>query len=473
MSFASLFNTRVAPFQQKRIVVSLWHKTHKTNTKGVAPISLRITIDGKRSEVSTGIRVRPEQKDSQGRTLVPSEWDKVRGEIRGSAPAVVKLNEHLQLMMAHVLEVANLMKAHGRKVTAVTLSRQLKEPFVAESPCFIAMCEKQFHCHYTVSHPATRKAKEYGLTQLRLWHGKGVLPLEEFTRTRAQAFYMWLLDTRGIKPSSAGQILQSLGALFRLAVNEGLAELDQYPFRAIRRRKNPKVEPLRLSLTQFMQLRDAELPAHLQVARDVYVAQYYLYGSRIGAVLKLRRQDVDSDTVGVQAEKGGTYRRIVITPELQEVFDRQPGSSDPNALLFPLLRPDFFTLLPDQQLQERARVIANVGRHLKEVGQLLGIQGNLHSHTARHTLATHAADTGGIRIAQALLGHSSVQMTERYTGKAQDSALTSVAASIYALSAVAPVGPPVPEGPGARIIPFRKIQQSTHNGFRQKGGTAS
>jgi hypothetical protein len=54
----------------------LWLCKSKVNSKGLAPLFLRITIDGEKAEISTGISISEKQ------------WDAKKSLIKGSAEEV-------------------------------------------------------------------------------------------------------------------------------------------------------------------------------------------------------------------------------------------------------------------------------------------------------------------------------------------------------------------------------------------------
>lgn len=55
--------------------------------------------------------------------------------------------------------------------------------------------------------------------------------------------------------------------------------------------------------------------------------------------------------------------------------------------------------------------------HLKELSKKIGLTKPLHMHLARHTFATTITLSNGVPIESVskMLGHSSIQMTQRYS----------------------------------------------------------
>jgi integrase len=448
LSFAKL----AAQFQTVSLQTLLWRPKAKTNADGLAPIMLRITVDGRRIERSSGLRV------------AEADWEpKGGGRIRGNSTLVKKQNEQLQLLKAHVSELVNLMKATGRIITVRTLALQLESPSVGKAPCFIALCQQQLDLHYG-GNPVSYAARQHGLRTLINWRGRTAdgqpvpLPLDEFTPELAANLYQWLLSVRRQKVSTANAVIGTLTTLFKRAAEMGLVELSENPFRLLRTKKKAPVQRLRLSLAQFAALRDKQdLCERAGLARDVYVAQYYLHGSRLGAVLMLRWQDVTPTHVRLQAEKGGPLKNIRLAPELARVLARyRSAAADPAALVFPVLPAWFHTLLtPSGQFTARKAATTAINKGLLLAGEAVGLPTGLHSHTARHTLALHAATAAGIRVAQTMLGHASMKQTEAYVGELPDEALNEAERLLYGVAA-SPASPPAPTLPveGGRVVPM-------------------
>jgi integrase len=450
MSQPTSFTKLAAQFQTVNLQTLLWRPKAKANAEGLAPIMLRITVDGQRIERSSGLRVSE------------AEWEpKNGGRIRGNSAVVKKQNEQLQLLKAHVAELVNLMKATGRLVTARTLALQLESPSVGKCPCFIALCQQQLDLHYGAN-PCSYATRKHGINSLIDWRGRTAegqpvpLPVDEFTPELAASLYQWLLSVRRNKVSTANSVIGTLETLYKRAAEMGLVELSENPFRLLRKKKKAPTQRLRLSLAEFAALRDmAVAEPRAALARDVYVTQYYLHGSRMGAVVMLRWQDVSATHVRLQAEKGGPLKNIRIAPELARVLARyRPAEADPAALIFPVLPSHFHTLLsPAEQFKARKVAATAINRGLRLLEAEAGLRTGLHSHTARHTLALHAATAAGLRVAQTMLGHKSIKQTEAYIGELGDEALNEAEQLLYGVGSPLPPAP-TPPTEGGRVVPL-------------------
>ena len=88
-------------------------KKQKNYKSGVAPIYLRITVDGKRSEVTTG------------RECDPERWNSKAGHAVGTKEDIKSLNSFLDNLNAKVYTAHRFLSENNRLITADTLKNQL------------------------------------------------------------------------------------------------------------------------------------------------------------------------------------------------------------------------------------------------------------------------------------------------------------------------------------------------------------
>ena len=141
----------------------------------------------------------------------------------------------------------------------------------------------------------------------------------------------------------------------------------------------------------------------------------YGAGLRAGEVLRLRVKHIDSEqkVIRVEQAKGKKDRLVMLSPDtlalLREWWKVRPKRWDAGVdvmerLLFPGRKPG--QPLSTHQLN-------NI---FHEAATAAGIRKAVNLHSLRHSFATHLFDRGeDIRKIQALLGHSKLETTARYT----------------------------------------------------------
>jgi len=253
--------------------------------------------------------------------------------------------------------------------------------------------------------------------------GAGTLAMYRVAADRLAAFLGRERDSRTVGPADAEAYARHLGeglaantynkhvnalsAVWRvLAPSMGL-DADANPWAGIARRKlRPHV---RRALTaaevdRLMGAADGEL--RTLIAIGAYT------GLRLGDACRLRWEDVQGGTVRVSTSKTGARVAIPVHPRLAEALgDRRGGKGhvmpglaerhgrDPSGVSKAVMRA--------------FRAAGIVGESVRE-GRKATTDCSFHS--LRHTFVTRAIEAGVPQaMVQALVGHSSAAMTERYT----------------------------------------------------------
>lgn len=130
----------------------------------------------------------------------------------------------------------------------------------------------------------------------------------------------------------------------------------------------------------------------------------YASGLRVSELCSLDINHVDDTLLRVMG-KGSKERMVPIAQAAVHAIDHylQFRDGDEQPALF---------------LNGRGKRInrISVWKMIKECGQAAGINKNISPHTLRHSFATHLLENGAdLRVIQEMLGHASINSTERYT----------------------------------------------------------
>jgi integrase/recombinase XerD len=427
-----------------KVNITFWINQAKANQAGKLPVSMRIAIAGKRAEVSTGIRCLPLEWNKATKRLVSVKWNEQQAAFvpTGKHTAATNaLNTTLDDLEARTRLLASDMRQQeqpGRPVTAQALRTKLLYPNreADPEPCALALLEA---AQLTYANLFTRASARTAVNRLRCYLAPATtLPLSELTPAWCSKFEAW---ATGRASSAAARTYSiTLSALFSRA----LPELRN-PWASKAKRKVVTVKPRYvLSRAELSALESLALPTKQAcIARDIYMAQYYLHGSRVGAVLELMWARVDwvNARVHFKAEKGGDWHNVALRPQLAAILRRYytPGATGP---VFPLLPANYASRTTAERFNLRKAANTYVWRGLQAAAKLLGLPGQLHSHTARHTLATHTVvATGSFRAAQSLLGHHSIAVTEKYVRAMLPDEKDAAADAVYRTTAPSPTTP--------------------------------
>lgn len=221
--------------------------------------------------------------------------------------------------------------------------------------------------------------------------------------------FLAVLRDRRYADSSLSRTLIAIRVLFRFLKREGVVAAD-----CTRYLSSPalwRILPDVLSSQEIEALLAAPDPSTATGARDRAILEV-LYGSglRVSELCGLGLYDVDESSVRVKKGKGDKQRIVPLGRKGIEAVDHYllhyRGEVSPEEK-----NPPLFVTSRGTRID---RIL--VWKRIKELAKEAGIQKNIFPHTLRHSFATHLLDNGAdLRIIQEMLGHASIDSTDRYT----------------------------------------------------------
>jgi integrase/recombinase XerD len=222
---------------------------------------------------------------------------------------------------------------------------------------------------------------------------------DRITEQQARGF-LSELSGRGLSASTINQAICAVRFFFGEVLRR---EWDL----EIHYQRAPQRVPVTLSPDEVARLLAAVESLRERTAMEIA----YAAGLRLGEVLNLKLTDIDSDQMilRVKQGKGRKDRNVMLSPALLETLRSYWRASRPRVWLFPSPSgkgPLNATII--QRAVAHARIQARIGKRVS-------------FHSLRHSFATHLLESGvNVRTIQALLGHSSLGTTQRYTHVAGD-----------------------------------------------------
>jgi len=132
----------------------------------------------------------------------------------------------------------------------------------------------------------------------------------------------------------------------------------------------------------------------------------YGAGLRISEAVKIRIRDIDSKRMLIRVEegKGRKDRYVMLSKRLQGVLRAYWRAARPKDYLFPGWR------------EGHPMTCGALSMACRNAAKNSGLWKRITAHTLRHSFATHLLENGtDTRVIQALLGHSRIDTTARYT----------------------------------------------------------
>ena len=219
----------------------------------------------------------------------------------------------------------------------------------------------------------------------------------EMGETEVRQFILHLARERKASASVHTTHVTALKFLYRITLRR--PEVVQHLPYPKRPKTLPEVLTMQEVLALFRAIKSATYKAILALA--------YGAGLRISEVCTLKPTDIDSQRMRIHVRRGkGNRDRYVLLGETMLTLLRE---------YYPKARRKGDYLFPGQKPQTPLTPAA-IRKVLKMVAAQAGLSKKITPHTLRHSFATHLLETGyDLRVVQALLGHASIQTTQRYT----------------------------------------------------------
>jgi len=380
--------------------ILFWLYRHRKTSNQECPVYLRVTVNGKRSEISTQKAVRE------------SDWDQHSQRVKPKAQDSHIINSYLDLTRGRIQSIYNQLLASNETFTAALI----KDRFLGRQnkPAFKSLCDA-FDYNYRLMAAEAKQNKISSKTLLRYVITKNKVlafmkasyncedkPLPEIRLAFITEFHHYLITTDHLQNNTAHKYLKNLKKVMNLAV--GLDWISSNPFAQF---KCSYANPEREILTQIElnNIMSKELfSKRLEEVRDVFVFCCYT-GFAHAEIYKFNRNAVIRDINGdllLSTIRAKTKRResVPLLPIPLSIIDKY--SNHP----YCVNRDKLLPVKSNQRYNE----------YLKELMAICGINKSISSHTARHTFATTITLANGVPIesVSSMLGHSNIRTTQIY-----------------------------------------------------------
>ena len=238
---------------------------------------------------------------------------------------------------------------------------------------------------------------------------EGIAAFGDLDRRKVRGYLSWLHELGYVRASIARK-LSALRALYRWLNRVGIAGNDPLPPRGSF--KTDSRLPRFLSQDEAARLMDAPDPTSDKGIRDRALLELvYAAGLRVSEVSDLDLDSVNLGTRELRVTGKGSKDRAVLVGEsarsaikvyLSEVRSKIASDDAGGAL---------FVNRYGRRLSQRS-----IQKGVRDYAAHIGLGSQVHTHTLRHSFATHLLEGGAdLRVVQELLGHSSPATTQVYT----------------------------------------------------------
>ena len=382
---------------QNTFSVLFYPKRNDVNKEGKVPVYMRITLNGKRSELSIQHKVEIEH------------WNTGAGKAKGNTQEAKNLNRLMDT-------IKNKVYTHYRELVEknkVISAKSLKNAYLGIEERNITLIEifrnhneqvrelvGQEYAFNTLKRYQTafRHIKKF----LKYQYNLDDISLKLINHEFITGFEFYLKSKRGCNHNSTTKYIKNFKKIIRIALANNWINTDPFLNYKVRLKE---VEREFLSEEEVHRMLNKRLHIlRLEQVRDIFIFCCYT-GLSYADVKKMTKNDlvkgIDGEVwIKMNRTKTGTQTSIPLLPTALMILLKYKDSEE-------LIIKD--VLLPVLSNQK-------MNAYLKEIAVLCEISKNLTFHLARHTFATTITLTNGVPIESVskMLGHKSLKTTQHY-----------------------------------------------------------
>ncbi|MCB2407011.1 site-specific integrase [Hymenobacter lucidus] len=432
--------------KEGKALVKVVYYTSNTLADGSHPFYVRITKNRKRKYIATDL------------TLHPKYWNPLKKEIRKSypEPGRDKLLKKLSEWEAKYSGAADMLaEADEQHDAPAVATKAIEGRKAARRVKLLAYCDELSAGYLKTGQAGNATVYRDLRNQLaKFVAAENNAPAPPTGRGQAEAWATWLslydvpfdrvnvnfchewektLRATGIKEITLSLRFRTLRAVLNQAIAAGLMKATAYPFaRTVAEKHKLQVGKFDVSTAKRAVGRDdlrrleALEPANerQRLAKNVFLFSFYAGGINFVDLGLLRWRNLSGEAAGtgrperlsyVRQKTGGKLSVRLMAPAAAILAAYHPYTyTTPANYIFPVLDMDRH-ITPHQIKNRLHKVLGQVNKDLKELGQLAGIATPLTTYVARHTFATtlRMSGTGTAVISQAM-GHKSEAVTAVY-----------------------------------------------------------
>ena len=379
------------------INVLFYIKRAKINSNGLVPVFIRITVEGKRIDKSTG------------KYVLPERWSTETSRLKGNSEESRSINNHLDLIRKEVFEteknlllkgvILNFENFKNEYLGIESTKRYLVPIFEDHNRKVKELVGREYaiatHKRYETS---LRHLKEFLEYKFKI----SDIDIERIDYAFIADYEFFLRTKRNCSNNTAIKYVKNFHKVVNICLANGW--LLKSPFTNYKPKIKEVVRDYLLD-DEIKAIRDKNITSfRLDLVRDIFLFSCYT-GLAYIDVKQLKKSNIsigiDGDKwIFKSRQKTDVNSKIPILPPALEILDKY--KEHPKCLNEGFLLP----ILSNQKMNA----------YLKEIADICGINKELTFHIARHTFATTVTLSNGVPIetVSKMLGHTNLKTTQHY-----------------------------------------------------------
>lgn len=380
-----------------KISLIFYIRKSKINANGQVPIYQRITIEGKRYEISTG------------QFVEEAKWSAEAGRMKGNSEEARSINNRLDMVKSKVFDVERRLFMSNTQINFENFKNEYlgkKERERTLIPIFVEHNRKIKELVGSEYAPGTLERYETSLKHTKAFlqwkYNISDIDIAKIDHAFITEYEFYLRTERKCANNTAVKYIKNFHKIINICLANGWLTKD--PF-ANYKSKVKEVTREFLTEQEIQEIMNKEfVTERLEQIRDIFLFSCFT-GLAYIDVKQLTSNNIvlgiDGDKwINKNRQKTDTNSKIPLLPTAQYILDKY--AEHPVCLNEGNLLP-----VPSNQ---------KMNAYLKEIADVCGIKKDLTFHMARHTFATTVTLSNGVPIetVSKMLGHTNLKTTQHY-----------------------------------------------------------
>lgn len=370
-------------------------RRNKINSKNLAPIECRITLDKKRKPFSTGLFVNPDN------------WNAKKQKAFPSSTTHNQLNTQLSLIKQEINQAFLMLQVQNEVFDVEDIYLKYKGEDIKTEKTLLEVytlhndrMKKLVGIEYSeATHKKFEESRNHVKSFIKYNTQKSNILLEKLNMKFLNDFDFYLKVEKKLKQVTINKHIERLRKIIKLALAEGFLERD--PF-LLFKQKQVILQVVYLDTKELQVFEKHQFKqVRLQKVADMFIFCCYT-GLPYQEMATLKKENLidgfdGRKWINIYRQKTKKYLKVPLLNKAEQILSKYEGEE---------------TLLP---------VISNqqFNSFLKEITAILDIDKRITHHTARKTFASTVLLYNDIPIetVSELLGHSNIKVTQAHYAK--------------------------------------------------------
>ena len=374
--------------------------TSKTLKDGTHPVLLIVTKNRQRKKISLGINCKLEDWDSNHSLVSPS-----RRDAKNVNDMIYRAKIKAQGILFHFEDIHKDFSLNEFEVKYKGINSGDVFEYFDDTIDSLRKTGKIGNAN----------VYEGAKNTIQKFHTKSKLNFNEVNHKFLQKFEEHLRK-KGNLNNSISIHMRTLRALFNKAIKVGDCKPSLYPFKTyeVGKLKNETTKlAIKKADIELIKKYKPNTTTTEELSKHLFLFSYYTMGMNFSDMAKLKWGNISDNRINYIRSKTGKKFSIKILPPVQKILIQYKSHHKKSDSIFPILEEHHKT--PTQIATRIKSGLKTMNKHMKSIGESVGIEKKLTSYVARHTWATVMKRSGVSKsIISEGLGHSSEKVTEIY-----------------------------------------------------------